>query len=543
MLGIVGASTSCSLIVDSNADQCTVDADCKGALLGRTCAKGLCVDKTVTGCTKNTECREAPFGPLFVCRKSACVSLTNELCTTIHTTKKVDADAINDDNALVIGSINPTVGDFADYGIVVEDAIKLAIDDFANTNGIPLATGTGTRPIVLVGCNDGPQEDRAVDAAKHLVNDLQVPAIIGYPGSGSTIDVATEVTNAAGVLLFSSAATSDGITKLADNDLVWRTSPPDSFQATALGLYYPTVESRAKKLFQDITGDVKVAIVYTSDSYGSGLADALQTKLTFNGKSALSQINTNFKRFDYGPPEAPDLATVAKVTAFAPHIIFIFGFTEAIDPMLTSIEQAWVAPADKHRPMWVFSDGALSATLLTMAITTEELRVRVSGSVPGVLTETYPPYASFLAQWSASPYSTGEANQLGTAGAYDILYMLAYSAVAVGAKPLTGTNMVKYGLRKMVPAMGATKVQIGPGNGAINDTFTKLTSGKLIDIEGTSGPLDFDEFGEAPSDIQIWCMATAPAPKLVGDPLNSGLHLDSKTNKLIGQTSSDCGFP
>lgn len=555
VLGIAGAATSCSLIVDSNAAQCTVDADCKGELAGRTCdtEKGVCMAAVDPGekCTLNADCKKK--GTFFVCRKDTqkCVDLTSANCKTIHTTKKIDAEAYNNDNALIIGSITPSAstaypGD-KEYGIAVESGIDLALDDFGKVNGIPVGTGGDTRPIVVVSCNDGENEDQGIAAAKHLVNDLGVPAIIGYPFSGTTIDIATEVTIPAGVLLFSPAATSNDITKLNDKDLVWRTSPPDSFQATALTLYYPEVEARARKLFPKImpADKLKVAILYLDESYGKGLADALQTTLTFNGKGAAEQLDTYFKRISYGASDSLDLSKVQDVVDFAPNVIFIFGNSEGLQ-LFDPIEKNWKAQADDHRPMWVFPDGGKNSDLWDKSITTEELRQRVSGSVPGVLGGTYKPYGTFLLSWSSSKYASSDATQLGVAGAYDIAYMLAYSAVAVGSNPLTGANLVKYGLRKMVPGNNIEKVIVGPGNGVIQDTFTSLLAGKAIDIEGTSGPLNFNQFGEAASDVQIWCVPKGTGGKIAGSAITSGLYLDSSLTdptKLSGAISGDCGLP
>ncbi|APR84860.1 Branched-chain amino acid ABC transporter, amino acid-binding protein [Minicystis rosea] len=583
-------AASCSLLVQTGSDQCQAVADCASFPGLRACNQGVCEAVAVppacqaeadcksyanaacingacvrggtcdgdaycgdgakceggackpagTDCEKSEQCKDR--GPFFVCRKTKCVSLVNDLCTTVYTTKKNAADAYLDDNAFFFGSILPTVGGDADYGTLVEDSIKLAIDDFAKVNGIPSTTGNTTRPLVLVGCNDGENEDRTDDAAKHLVDDLGVPAIIGYAFSGNTISVATDVTIKSDVLLFSPAATSNDITMLNDNDLVWRTAPRDEYQAAALAQYYDDVEGAVKKRYPTVTGDMKVAIIHHNDAYGAGLADVLQGKLSFNGKTAAEQLNGNYKRFNYGDSGSPDLNIVANVKAFAPHVIFLFGFNEGPETILTSIESQWAVPADMHRPMWVLSDGGQVPVLWEKAIKSEDLRTRVTGSVPGVNT-SYGPYNTFRTQWFASSYAKGgtrSPDTIGTSGAYDITYLLAYSAVAVGANPLTGPNLVKAGLRKMVPGTNVPQVTIGPSS--IVNTFPKLAAGQPIDIEGTSGPLDFDTFGEAPSDIQIWCVPKGSGT--VADPsIYSGRYYDYKANKTTGTISADCGLP
>lgn len=516
---------------------CSADADCGD---GGKCTDGKCGGGSTGECNTSQDCADIK-GPYYICRKQTCVSLINDLCTTVHTTKKNDADAYLDDNALIIGSILPTVGGDAEYGTLVEDAIKLAIDDFAKVNGIPAASGTSTRPLVLVGCNDGENEDRTDEAAKHLIDDLGVPAIIGYAFSGNTISVATDVTIKDNVLLFSPAATSNDITNLNDNDLVWRTSPRDDFQASALSLYYLDVEAKVKA--QIGATPVKVAILHNDDPYGSGLADVLQSKIMINGKPATDPSNaSNYQRLNYG--STPDLTKLNNLAKnFAPNVIFLFGFNEGPDNVMPAVEGAWTAT---DRAQWILSDGCQVSSLWNTTITTDELRGRVTGSVPGANVK-YQPYNAFRLAWNGSPYATDSMGNprspdtLGPAGAYDITYMFAYSAVAVGQNPLTGPNLVQYGLRKMLPGSNVPKVTIGPQ--AITSTFPKLTAGTPIDIEGTSGPLDFDAHGEALSDIQIWCVPPGTAPAVASPSIYSGRYYDSAAAQMSGTIDSACALP
>lgn len=116
------------------------------------------------------------------------------------------------------------------------------------STGFPRSPGGTTRPIVLVGCNSVVTEEQAVEAAKHLVDDLEVQAIIGHTFDDNTIAIATRVTIPKGVLLVSPSAPSDALATIIDNDLVWSAAPSKSFQGTALAAYYPDVEARARAL-------------------------------------------------------------------------------------------------------------------------------------------------------------------------------------------------------------------------------------------------------------------------------------------------------
>jgi len=610
--------SSCSLIVNSSADQCQAVADCAGFPYIRKCTDGVCAAPTAPpACAADTDCKDysnakcssgacvrsscgsnadcgdgqtcsagectggtggecqssmdcTGKGQFYVCRKQKCVSLLSENCTTVHSTKKKDADAYLDDTAVIFGSILPTNGGAdAPYGKLVEDSIKLALDDFGKVDGIPGMAGGTTRPLVLVGCNDGPNEDQTDAAAKHLGEDLGVPAIIGYAFSGNTVQVANDVTIKDQVVLFSPSATSAQITNLNDNDLVWRTSPSDNVQAQALALYYADVEAAVKAKYTMVDpAHIRVAIVNNDDSYGAGLGDTLEAQLMFNGKSATDPTNTGcppagsdgakcYKRVDYGKSNAPDLSKVVDIVNFAPDVIFLFGFNEGVDLIFPGVETQWTVPADGHRPFWVFSDGGQVASLwathddpdtpgktLPADITTEDQRVRVSGSVPGVNASSWPPYGTFLSEFGSSAYSgDGSADTIGPSGAYDILYLLAYSTVMVGSQPLTGPNLVKYGLKQFQKGANLTQVQID--RNSILSTFPLLTAGKPINITGKSGPLPFDAHGDiTTADIQIWCVPQATSGPDVGtSAISSGRYFDSNSSMMAGMIDVACGLP
>ena len=234
----------------------------------------------------------------------------------------------------------------------------------------------------------------------------------------------------------------------------------------------------------------------------------------------------NYLRVDYGPSGSPDAGAPATIAAFAPDIIFLFGFNEGPDFIFTNVEKQWPTPLPTATARSGSSPTAARTRasgpparprLMAADITTEDERERVSGSAPGVLPSTYPPFNGFLTEFSSSAYKgDGSADTLGPAGAYDILYLLAYSTVMLGNKPLTGPNLVKYGLslmKKPPPAI-STKIQINRDN--ILSTFSQLGTGMPIDITGVSGPLPFTGKGDiTTADIQIWCVPPGtmlPAP-------------------------------
>jgi branched-chain amino acid transport system substrate-binding protein len=525
------AGATCVDMICSKPTSCTTDMDC-ASIPGTTCKSGTC---QTAGCTLNAEC--VAQGQYFICRKDThkCVNLQSELCTTV-------AGDFKNDNAFIFGSILPTQGSDMTTGVPVENSIKLAINDFTqSSNGLPPAPGsTANRPLALIGCNDNSDSDTTVKAATHLVDDVGVTAIIGAAYSGLTIKAATTVTIPKGVLLFSPSATSVAITDLADNGLVWRASPADSFQGAALQLYEPAIEAKVKANPM-VTGSIKVAVLTKGDAYGLGLGSALEMGLNINGKLYSDPSNSGlYKRTDYGNPDDPATdptkypATVQDmVNTFKPHIIFAFGTNESITEIFEKIEEQWVET--KYRPYYIFSDGAevpdlalyVAAREAANATGSSDLRVRITGSVPGTDSALF---KTFVSAYNGHFTDGTDPTVFGAAGAYDITYMLAYSAVANGSKPLTGANLAA-GMAKLIPP--GTPTDVGSNN--INTAFAKLSANNAIDFNGASGPLNFDvKTGEAPSDIQIWCLSKDPSTGHAKAAVNSGQFYDAAAGKLSG---------
>ncbi|HSN98172.1 MAG TPA: ABC transporter substrate-binding protein, partial [Candidatus Nanopelagicales bacterium] len=237
-LGLCAASSSCTLIIDRSPAQCESDADCS-AFPGTACSADLvCVEPS---CATNQECVDR-LGPYHACVKQtgACADLRSPQCSVIEGDYAADG-------AILLGVVVPTEGEAAGTGKAILNGVRLALAEFEQTsNGLPPAPGSSARrPLAIVACNDNSDANTSVAAAQHLVS-LGVPAIIGAAFSGLTIKMATEVTIPGETLVISPSATSVAITDLADEGLVWRTSPSDIFQAGAIVLYATALQDAVR---------------------------------------------------------------------------------------------------------------------------------------------------------------------------------------------------------------------------------------------------------------------------------------------------------
>lgn len=578
------APSACSVVVDGSSEQCDTDDDCAD-LAGTLCQKHICTTPD-TPCASNLDCAGVPGGAClesvckanvntcettkecidkngenFICKRPVtgireCVSLLNEDCTL------VEGDATSED-AVFIGSVLPIADKNDDTGSSTQNGARLALNEIqGNAGGLPaVAGGAGRRPLVLVSCNDGSDKDQAVRAATYLVDTIGVQTIIGAAFSGISVAVANTVTIPNGVLLMSASATSVALSDLEDRDpacvaacnqdadcegtctgLFWRTSPNDEFQSAALAAYTAVLEDRVRAAVPlEETDDLKVIILHKGDSYGEGIASALQEQMKFNGASAASQQGTNFDRRNYGDPDDPDAnpedygGAIAAAKSLEAHIIFVLGTDEGTQEIIKPLEEQWPELGLDYKPIYVLGDGgftqALEALVDAQPTSAEQndLRSRLRGSVPGTTADNNPLFSTFASSFQSKSYE-GSPNTFGAAGGYDITYLMAFAMASVGSGPLTGTNIAR-GLTRTVPE--GTEVRVGPTS--LNTGFGIMAnpSGGNIDFAGASGPLDFDvKKGEAASDVLIWCMKRT-GNKNLRQP-QSGLIFSAASLKLVG---------
>ena len=104
----------------------------------------------------------------------------------------------------------------------------------------------------------------ATAAAERLITSDGVAAINGATCSGATTAVLNNVALPNGVVMISPSATSPALSTIPDNDLFFRTAPSDARQGEVLA---NVIKSRGYK---------SVAVTYTNNDYGKGLADSFK---------------------------------------------------------------------------------------------------------------------------------------------------------------------------------------------------------------------------------------------------------------------------
>jgi len=490
---LVPQLASCNLVVDASADQCETDADCVAK--GGDFAGSLCTADHVCGrvsCTSSAQCSRR-FGEPGYCRPSdsTCSKLLTEDCTSVFPAGGLDAE-----DAIVLGFMGPLRDQFASVGIPLKQGAELALNEIeTRTNGLPPVGGGPQRHLVMLACHD---IDNPTRVARHLVDEVQVPAILGPAFSGITVQVTTDVTVPGQVLTVSASATSPDITSLNDNGLVWRTAPSDTIQARPLAELVLKVESILRDEGALATGEsARIAIAAKDDAYGLGLADAVFAQMKAQGVAAASTPALLLQRNYADPANNPgvDWDTPAnEIINFAPHIVFGLGTNEFVTELLTRIEAGW---GSGERPRYLLPEGGKVDELEDIVAKQPDLSARILGTVPGAqLADGYAGFASrFNAFFNEPPGTFSEF-------AYDAAYLLAYSVGITGKAHPSGRQMAD-GMQKLT-CEGGTMVPAGPTD--FSGYFNTATQSQCIDFDGVSGPLDFDNAtGDASSDIAIWC--------------------------------------
>jgi branched-chain amino acid transport system substrate-binding protein len=550
----------CDLVVDADAESCASDADCVNRP-NTACdtEQGVCVSLDL--CSSNADCPDDQICKHFSPR--SCVSLTTAAasdpkdktstepsCTEIYPS---DPAVWRDDATLIVGVTSPLSEENAageivpsSTGISITAGAKLAVDEINDKGGID-----NTNKIALVLCDDYGNRNFAENNGLALA-DMGVSVVLGPAYSGQTIEMTTAEgaqavgTVARGVLAISPSATSPDVTGIKDKapecvsacggdtaceaecpGLVWRTSPSDKIQGEAMVKYFKELEPIIKARTGTPITTMKVSVLFKDDSYGKNLSKAVIDGLEFNGKKA-NQQGAVFHSRNYGADTTPlDTAAIAATIAEKPDAVIIIGTSE-IEDALRQIETDWDALSPETKPYYLFGDGGLLQEVM-QAANDLGAGARVRGTIPGTQSGNFDNFAA--AYVNAFP-GVGAPTTFGAAGAYDTIYLLAYGGIAANGAPFTGEQLAR-GLAKTAD-VEATVIVAGPT--AYGDASNELQNGKGINYEGASGPLDFDvQTGEAPSDIQVWCVDAAETGPF------SGRYYDAKTGTMKGTPDPGAG--
>ncbi len=472
----------------SRSYEFALPAALKGALMVAATALAGCTPSVLpyTECTANTECQEV-MGYGSTCEIETGLCATTEMHPRCDGTFPDDlVFPIKQDEMFLISSLFGR----SDAHKARRDATELAVLQ-ANDN-----QGVDGRDFGIIHCNydEDPDIDEldqtgAVESiTTWLADDVGVPVVVGPAASSLTQAVYNNLNGPAELdtLVVSPSATAPSLTTVhGDNDdLFWRTAPPDGGQGIAIA---EDMRNEFDPLGESVyrTAPVeKLAILYQEGAYGEGLKDVVFEELDqLGGASFLFPFNTE----TLGQQMA-QLAT----SSDGPFDEVLVISSDAQD-YSAFLVVANTNGAYSDIPLF-FSDGGRTTDIFGEV---GALGPHIRGSVPSLPTGVV--FQAFEADFRRF-FDTDSNDHSFVPHAYDaaMLAIYAHAWVSQTGNPYTGTELAK-AFREFSDGPDANLTLYTPG-------ITALSSGNSIDVEGASGALDYKSNGELPSTIEVWTL-------------------------------------
>jgi serine/threonine-protein kinase len=471
-------------------------------------------------CEGSAKCTARLGAPAVCGRAGACVPLVSEDCEAV-----AEPADLSNDATVWVGTMFPLTGpDAKAWGLREFRAVELARRDFAQILAGSKARPHGTHPIAVLSCDDAADSRRALH---HLVDEVGVPAVIGFRTSNEAIEAATSSLIPSGVLTVAALNTSPMLSSLPQPQgqprLVWRTTYSAAEMALPIAQLVPEVlEPELRPRLG--ANPLRVAIVRQDDATGLGFADALFRNLKFNGRSALeneSSYHEFVSSLGAGDDPAEYDKLVPKLAAFAPHVIVFFGSDESLVHVAGALERGWHDPV---RPRYVRTSPL--GPLVHQFIGTSADRRRRFLSLTTV--STTPANARFVVRYNEA-FGEGVTRTLSPNSSYDAFYLVAYATHALGDAPVTGV-----GLASAIPRLTPPGPRIDVGPSGIFDVIRQLAGGGRVDLNGATGPLDFDpSTGDARVDLAVLCVDVDGRGVASGNR-ESGLVFEAMSGALRG---------
>jgi branched-chain amino acid transport system substrate-binding protein len=182
---------------------------------------------------------------------------------------------------------------------------ELAMKEVSDS-GLLLNGSTVTPVRADSGCVDAAL---ATASAERLITSDKVKGIVGGDCSGVTTAALTNVAVPNGMVMISPSATSPGLTTVDDKGLFFRTAPSDARQGQVMA-----------DILKD-RGITKVAVSYTNNDYGKGLADSFAAAFTAQGGTVTISAPHEDGKADYS-------AEVGALASAGGEVLVVAGYID-----------------------------------------------------------------------------------------------------------------------------------------------------------------------------------------------------------------------
>ncbi|HUX11666.1 MAG TPA: ABC transporter substrate-binding protein [Spirochaetia bacterium] len=234
-----------------------------------------------------------------------------------------------------IGFIGPLTGDYANYGKLMTQAIKIAVEE-RNAKG-----GISGHNVELVAEDSEGKQEKAVAAMEKLASVDQILGLVGAVFSSSSLAIAPRAQQEKIVMISPSSTHPDLTNK---GNYIFRDVVSDAVQAQVF----------AKYVYEKL-GLRKVAILYTKNDYSQGLADGFKAQFESDGGSIVASQS--------GMQGDKDFKTqLTTIKAANPEAIYMPDYVAEINQILQQAAQLGIT-----KVKMLSSDGFSNPEILQLA--------------------------------------------------------------------------------------------------------------------------------------------------------------------------------
>lgn len=369
-----------------------------------------------------------------------------------------------------------------------ENAAQLAIKQATTTSQL---NGQGLGIVFCSIAEDSEFDDfdrasAATAMATYLIDELNVPAIIGPAASDDVLQVFQDLADR-GTVFVSPSASSPALSSLdpavvtdESPGLLWRTTPPDSLQGEAIAFDMRTLGRGRTTIVE------RAVVVYDDGIYGSSLSEVFSEHFQQLGGEVTLLPYSNAAQLS-------DRVTDASMSN-AEEVLFISSQTG--DVVLFFANAASLSGFDSKTVF--LTDAAANPDVLEDSSSARFAAVRGSRPAPRSTDDLV--FAGFLAAYSGD-YGEDASQFSFTANAYDAAWILAAGAAwaVFNEESVTGVGVAR-GLRQL--SEGA---QVDARATSWPQMIEHFRRGESFNLAGASGDLDFDpETEETSGRVEFW---------------------------------------
>jgi branched-chain amino acid transport system substrate-binding protein len=363
-----------------------------------------------------------------------------------------------------MGVLLPLTGIGSEFGKTIQKVTWLAVKHLSEAG----------YDIQIKVADSETEAEAATKAAHHLIENEGVQVLIGGANSAVTIPVAEQVSIPKQVPQISYASTAKEITTLAADeaqDFLFRTTPSVASEGVVLGRL--AIES----------GYRKVSTLYVNDPYGRSLNQVFIEAFQILDGTVNAAIPHESEL------AASYLAELQQASVEEPEALVAISFSGHVNIYL---KEAIDYEIFKN---FLFADKFEKLIEILGADALEGMCGTAPGSVFSDSLDIF--NQSYEAEYSEKPQTSFLTN---TYDAIVVAALAAYSAQASGEAltPLT----IREHLRKVAGWPGK---QVIAGPDGLKQALAYLRQGLAINYVGASGDVDFDEYGDVVTVIEIWC--------------------------------------